>query len=149
MDSRGNPKVVPKLPGQTAIELLREYKRTEGNVSHFPDDKRREIVQEICTLMDEYRSLSQDNPTLAGMKLVGAMRSKQIFLTFLYVLQHLLYLKLRGARLHLLEQIRWEVGMIPNEIKEKLSKDELHYFEHYNSLVAGYIDDLQLDLTQV
>lgn len=49
----------------------------------------------------------------------------------------------------MLEQIRWEVGMLPDDIKEKLSKDELNYYEKYNSLVANYIEDVGIDLTQV
>lgn len=79
----GRAKAPQKIPGQTAIELLREYKRTEGTVGHFPDQKRREIVKEIGVLVDEANL--QENPSLALMKQVGAARNKQIFLAYLYV----------------------------------------------------------------
>lgn len=55
----------------------------------------------------------------------------------------------RQARLNVIEQVRWEVGMLPGEIKEKLSKDELSFYEAYNEAVADYMEEVGLDLSRV
>jgi hypothetical protein len=90
----------PKIPRQLAIKLLREYKRTKGNISHFPDDKRRDIVREICTLIEESQHVNIE-PAVQHMKLAGAYRNKQIFLAYLYV--HPTQTHPRQARLGTLE----------------------------------------------
>lgn len=49
----------------------------------------------------------------------------------------------------LIERLRWEVGLVSDEHKEKLSTFELNYYDEYNSLLANYMQNTNIDLTGV
>lgn len=49
----------------------------------------------------------------------------------------------------LIERLRWEVGIVSDEHKEKLSAYELNYYDEYNTLLADYMQSTNIDLTGV
>jgi hypothetical protein len=86
----------------------------------------------------------------------GIERNKRCMLAYLYVCALLycdieyefssVHLTDRRARLDLIERLRWEVGIVTQEHKEKMSPFELQYFDEYNSLLAKYMQSTGVDV---
>jgi len=128
------------VPGSIAVELIRELRRAEGKLLPFQEEKRRQVCDEINALYNNGIHLARnadyekDSPLLILYQ-EGIQRNKRCMLAYL------------RARLELIERLRWEVGIVTMEHKEKLSPFELNYSTDYNLLLAKYMETTGIDVT--
>eukprot|EP00041_Stephanoeca_diplocostata_P026370 m.709869 g.709869 ORF g.709869 m.709869 type:complete len:192 (-) comp22948_c0_seq2:2795-3370(-) len=132
--------------GDTAVELLRELRRTAPHtVPPYNEDKLRQIIEEIDALYNEVRNTLQafaeqkNEPQVAGSMMVqytAILRNKRCMLAYL------------NERVNRLQNLRWDVGaVLPPELKENLSMQESEFFQLYSRGLGAYMKAIDLDLT--
>mmetsp|Transcript_34080 Transcript_34080/g.63608 ORF Transcript_34080/g.63608 Transcript_34080/m.63608 type:complete len:216 (-) Transcript_34080:81-728(-) len=138
------------LHGRTAVQLLRDLKRArwlppfnEKDVKKVAEEIRSD-AQEMKRMIQEDSEESLENEVLAGLYLYDELieRNKRCVLAYL------------NARLEVIEQLRWEIGlMVPEEKLQKMHEAEKQYLKNYNNILDKYMKrylpscKLPLDLT--
>ncbi|XP_071962678.1 DNA replication complex GINS protein PSF1-like [Antedon mediterranea] len=134
--------------GEIALELIRDLQRSlDGSLLPFNDDSIRQVLEEMRTLYDQNQAdvsstAAGETGMLAGVQFRHAClnRNKRLLLAYLY------------NRLQVIRQMRWEFGsVLPVDVKQNLSENEMHWFGRYNKSLAKYMRSLGsdgLDLTQ-
>ncbi|KAI0237187.1 DNA replication complex GINS protein PSF1 [Lamellibrachia satsuma] len=135
--------------GEKALELTKELQRSKvGTISAFNEDVMRQVLEEMRALFEQ----NQRDVTLAlaGEQLLFSAiqirhsaleRNKRCLLAYLF------------NRLEYVKETRWQFGsVLPAEIKQNLSEQELQWFNKYSKCLANYMSSIGgcggLDLTQ-
>lgn len=131
--------------GEVAIELLRELKNAKW-IPRYNDDSVRKIIREIEALYKlilktlQAHNYKVDDPSLACGLVVhhqSLQRNKRCALAYLHN---------RAGRL---SDLWWQTGTVmPAEVKENVSPNEVAFFEGYDKLMGAYMQEVDLDLTQ-
>jgi len=131
--------------GQRSTELLKELKRAkDGTLPPYNEDGVRQVLEEMRGLFEENKNevsatTSGEQGLLSGIQLRHACleRNQRCLLAYVY------------NRMMRLRDYRWELGgVLPEEMKLNLSEQELTWFNSYNKLLARYMRDCGLDLTE-
>ncbi|CAM9486333.1 unnamed protein product [Choristocarpus tenellus] len=130
--------------GAKGKSLLVELQRSDW-LPQYSEDGVRGVLAEIQALWDELNDTlggrsTDDIPDPVKVSLVvhhqALLRNKRCLLA---------YIKWRSDRI---AQLRWETGpVVPQELQQNLSSREMEFFNKYDKILTGYMQDFELDLT--
>eukprot|EP00933_Yihiella_yeosuensis_P055457 TRINITY_DN54253_c0_g1_i1.p1 TRINITY_DN54253_c0_g1~~TRINITY_DN54253_c0_g1_i1.p1 ORF type:complete len:212 (+),score=50.79 TRINITY_DN54253_c0_g1_i1:113-748(+) len=118
-----------------SVQLLRDLKRSRW-LPVFNDKIIKEVVEEIRSDFLEMKQMAREEEDMEAQEVVTGVclysdlmdRNKRCVLAYL------------NARLEILEQLRWEVGlMVPEDKMEKLHDAEKQYLNNYNAALDRYM----------
>ena len=130
---------------QRCTELLKELKRSkDGTLPAYNEDGVRQVLEEMKGLFDENQKevrlvTSGEQGLFSGIQLRHACleRNQRCLLAYIY------------SRMSRIRDYRWQLGgILPEEMKLNLCEQELLWFNNYNKLLAGYMRECGLDLTE-
>ena len=131
--------------GQKSTELLKELKRSkDGTLPPYNEDGVRQVLEEMKSLFDENQKevrlvAGGEQGLFSGIQLRHACleRNQRCLLAYIY------------NRMTRIRDYRWELGgILPEEMKLNLCEQEMVWFNNYNKLLAGYMRDCGIDLTE-
>ena len=124
--------------GEVALDLIRES-GAQNDLGPFNEDSAKKVLQEMKNLYEENHREIQEKQKISGaihLRHAALERNKRCLLAYVY------------HRANKTSQMRWEFGpVLPPEIKQNLAEPERKFFQEYNKDLAGYMRNINLDLT--
>lgn len=132
--------------GEKALELVKELKRAgDGSLPPYNEDCLQQVFHEMDALFKQNqkdaiaREETGEKGLITGIYLRHASlnRNKRCVLAYLY------------NRMEKIRDMRWDFGsLLPDDVKNNLSQDELEWFGSYNQNLAEYMRSVGIDITQ-
>ena len=136
-----------KMFGEKALELIRELKRTpEDRISSYNEEPIRQVLEEMRHLFDE----NQKEVRATGEGVEGLISGIQLRHAAMERNQRCLLAYIHH-RLEHIKKLRWDIGtVLPDDVRQNLSEQEMTWFMQYNRMLAKYMRSLGeggIDLT--
>ncbi|EGC29815.1 hypothetical protein DICPUDRAFT_84206 [Dictyostelium purpureum] len=130
---------------KSAIELVKEIRQTDS-IPHYNDTNIKLAINEINVLYEELLQVLMAN---------GNEKSQPYYLSNSMTYFSVIYRDKRcvlaylNERLKRIKEYRWSSGngLLPDQLKEKLSQDEIQFFSDYDKNLTDYNIKVGLDLT--
>lgn len=145
--------------GEKCVELIKEASRdTTELIQPYNRALVEEVTQEMATISRTLcESLNSQSDDIEGDSESSSLEYRNRLLVNKVYLRALLWnkrclLAYHNHRMEKLKKIRWEIGaLLPNEVKNNISPDELQFFLSYAKNLSDYMGRLNenrgIDLT--